>query len=73
MLSFKLSTVSGHLGSNMYMREGGLYLSILSTTPLEILMCFEGNRIERKDHTMEVNQVRRKYSSLIQTIDNIST
>ena len=48
MLSFELSTVTGHLGSNMYMREGGLYLSIRSTTPLEKLMRFEGNRIERK-------------------------
>ena len=47
MLSFELSTVTGHLG-NMYTREGGLYLSIRSTTTLEKLMRFEGNRIERK-------------------------
>ena len=77
MLSFELSTVTGHLGSNMYMREGGLYLSILSTTPLKILMRFEGNRIERKEgqhhHHASKSSEKEIHNSLITTIHNIST
>jgi len=63
MLSFELSTVTGHLG-NMYTREGGLYLSILSTTPFEMLMRFEGNRIERKERPHHASKSRWEGNTL---------